>query len=101
MQLAVDVQIPVCFGGLGGKALYIDTEGSFVVQRVADMAEAAVKHCSLLAEDTGTILIVIHLSALLSVSCKFNVLLTVSFHFASPLRTETSFGGTYSRESPF
>ncbi|KAA0704074.1 DNA repair protein RAD51 -like protein 3 [Triplophysa tibetana] len=52
MQLAVDVQIPVCFGGLGGKALYIDTEGSFVVQRVADMAEAAVKHCSLLAEDT-------------------------------------------------
>nr|XP_021334840.1 DNA repair protein RAD51 homolog 3 isoform X2 [Danio rerio] len=52
MQLAVDVQIPVCFGGLGGKALYIDTEGSFLVQRVADMAEAAVQHCTLLAEDT-------------------------------------------------
>uniref|UniRef100_A0A673MH15 DNA repair protein RAD51 homolog 3 n=1 Tax=Sinocyclocheilus rhinocerous TaxID=307959 RepID=A0A673MH15_9TELE len=55
MQLAVDVQIPVCFGGLGGKALYIDTEGSFLVQRVADMAEAAVQHCTLLAEDTGLI----------------------------------------------
>ncbi|XP_043106119.1 DNA repair protein RAD51 homolog 3 [Puntigrus tetrazona] len=52
MQLAVDVQIPVCFGGLGGKALYIDTEGSFLVQRVADMAEAAVQHCTLLGEDT-------------------------------------------------
>lgn len=52
MQLAVDVQIPVCFGGLGGKALYIDTEGSFLVQRVVDMAEAAVQHCTLLAEDT-------------------------------------------------
>lgn len=52
MQLVVDVQIPVCFGGLGGKALYIDTEGSFFVQRVADMAEAAVQHCTLLAEDT-------------------------------------------------
>lgn len=67
MQLAVDVQIPVCFGGLGGKVLYIDTEGSFVVQRVADMAEAAVKHCTLLAEDTGTSLSVIHLSLILDV----------------------------------
>lgn len=55
MQLAVDVQIPVCFGGLGGKALYVDTEGSFLVQRVADLAKAAVQHCTLLAEDTGLI----------------------------------------------
>ncbi|KAI4881436.1 hypothetical protein NFI96_000809 [Prochilodus magdalenae] len=51
IQLAVDVQIPACFGGLGGKAVYLDTEGSFVVQRVVDMAEAAVEHCTLLAED--------------------------------------------------
>ncbi|KAM6969852.1 DNA repair protein RAD51 homolog 3 [Aplochiton taeniatus] len=51
IQLAVDVQIPVCFGGLGGKALYIDTEGSFLVQRVVDLANAAVQHCGLLAED--------------------------------------------------
>ncbi|KAL4660552.1 hypothetical protein GN956_G582 [Arapaima gigas] len=53
IQLAVDVQIPVCFGGLGGHAVYIDTEGSFLVQRAVDMAEAAVQHCSMLAEDTG------------------------------------------------
>ncbi|KAL6472100.1 hypothetical protein MHYP_G00182880 [Metynnis hypsauchen] len=51
IQLAVDVQIPVCFGGLAGKAVYVDTEGSFVVQRVVDMAEALVEHCTLLAED--------------------------------------------------
>ncbi|KAJ8402206.1 hypothetical protein AAFF_G00370710 [Aldrovandia affinis] len=52
IQLAVDVQIPVCFGGLGGQVVYIDTEGSFLVQRAVDMAKAAVEHCSLLAEDT-------------------------------------------------
>lgn len=51
LQLAVDVQIPVCFGGQGGQALYVDTEGSFLVQRVADMAHAAVKHCTTLAQD--------------------------------------------------
>lgn len=31
--------------------VYIDTEGSFVLQRVIDVATAAVRHCSLLAED--------------------------------------------------
>lgn len=31
--------------------VYIDTEGSFVVQRALDVAAAAVRHCSLLAED--------------------------------------------------
>lgn len=52
IQLAVDVQIPECFGGLGAKAVFIDTEGSFFVQRVIDLAHAAVEHCGLLAEDT-------------------------------------------------
>ncbi|XP_071369430.1 LOW QUALITY PROTEIN: DNA repair protein RAD51 homolog 3 [Centroberyx affinis] len=51
LQLAVDVQIPECFGGLGGQVLFLDSEGSFVVQRAVDLAAAAVKHCSLLAED--------------------------------------------------
>lgn len=51
LQLAVDVQVPPCFGGLGGQAVFIDTEGTFVTQRVVDMAAAAVHHCSLLAED--------------------------------------------------
>ncbi|TRY99734.1 hypothetical protein DNTS_033604 [Danionella cerebrum] len=70
MQLAVDVQIPVCFGGLGGKALYIDTEGSFMVQRVADIAEAAVQHCTLLAEDTEGFNIEKILSNLFLVRCQ-------------------------------
>ncbi|CAH1231070.1 DNA repair protein RAD51 homolog 3-like [Branchiostoma lanceolatum] len=45
MQLAIDVQIPSAFGGLGGEAVYIDTEGSFMVQRLEDMAKAAMEHC--------------------------------------------------------
>ncbi|XP_061643844.1 DNA repair protein RAD51 homolog 3 [Phyllopteryx taeniolatus] len=51
LQLAVDVQVPPCFGGLGGQVVFIDTEGSFMVQRVVDLAAAAVRHCTLLAED--------------------------------------------------
>ncbi|CAB4269729.1 unnamed protein product [Prunus armeniaca] len=42
IQLAVNVQIPVDFGGLGGKAVYIDTEGSFMVERALQIAEASV-----------------------------------------------------------
>jgi len=49
MQLSVDVQIPVCFGGNAGQAVYIDTEGSFVVERLVDIAQAAVKHCHYIA----------------------------------------------------
>ncbi|XP_064620780.1 DNA repair protein RAD51 homolog 3-like isoform X1 [Lineus longissimus] len=45
MQLSVDVQIPEAFGGIGGEAVYIDTEGSFIVERLADIAKATVKHC--------------------------------------------------------
>lgn len=51
LQLAVNVQVPPCFGGVGGQVVYIDTEGSFLVQRVIDMATAVVRHCSLLVED--------------------------------------------------
>lgn len=50
MQLAVDVQIPQEFGGLGGEAIYIDTEGSFIVDRVVDIAEAAIKHLKHVAQ---------------------------------------------------
>ncbi|XP_055652432.1 DNA repair protein RAD51 homolog 3 isoform X1 [Falco peregrinus] len=50
MQLAVDVQIPECFGGVAGEAVFIDTEGSFMVERVADIATACVQHCQLIAE---------------------------------------------------
>ncbi|XP_051144688.1 DNA repair protein RAD51 homolog 3 [Andrographis paniculata] len=40
IQLAVNVQIPSDYGGLGGKAIYIDTEGSFMVERVLQIADA-------------------------------------------------------------
>uniref|UniRef100_A0A5B6YTG9 DNA repair protein RAD51 homolog 3 n=1 Tax=Davidia involucrata TaxID=16924 RepID=A0A5B6YTG9_DAVIN len=43
IQLAVNVQIPVDYGGLGGKAIYIDTEGSFMVERVLQIAEACLE----------------------------------------------------------
>lgn len=52
LQLCIDVQIPECFGGLGGQAVFVDTEGSFVVQRVMDLAHAAVQHCSLQDHDS-------------------------------------------------
>lgn len=64
MQLAVDVQIPECFGGLSGEAIFIDTEGSFMVERVADMAAACIQHCQLIAEmhpEEGWLLSCVHL----------------------------------------
>ncbi|XP_002732740.1 DNA repair protein RAD51 homolog 3-like [Saccoglossus kowalevskii] len=45
IQLAVDVQIPSVFGGVEGEAIYIDTEGSFMVHRAVDIAQATVSHC--------------------------------------------------------
>jgi len=39
-QLAVNVQLPPERGGLGKKALYIDTEGTFRPDRIREMAEA-------------------------------------------------------------
>ncbi|KAM0864354.1 hypothetical protein ACQ4PT_043959 [Festuca glaucescens] len=42
IQLAINVQIPVDYGGLGGKAVYIDTEGSFMVERVYQIAEGCI-----------------------------------------------------------
>ncbi|XP_021904349.1 DNA repair protein RAD51 homolog 3 isoform X2 [Carica papaya] len=46
IQLAVNVQIPHNFGGLGGKAIYIDTEGSFMVERAIQIAEASIEDMS-------------------------------------------------------
>mmetsp|Transcript_37411 Transcript_37411/g.62981 ORF Transcript_37411/g.62981 Transcript_37411/m.62981 type:complete len:355 (+) Transcript_37411:330-1394(+) len=43
MQVAVSVHIPRVYGGLGGHAIYIDTEGSLMAERVVDMAEAIVR----------------------------------------------------------
>ncbi len=41
MQLSVNVQLPPEEGGLSGKALYIDTEGTFRWERIEKMARAA------------------------------------------------------------
>ncbi|XP_072502961.1 DNA repair protein RAD51 homolog 3 isoform X2 [Notamacropus eugenii] len=49
MQLAVDVQIPECFGGVAGEAVFLDTEGSFMIDRVVDLATACVQHLHLIA----------------------------------------------------
>jgi len=38
-QLAVNVQLPPDEGGLGGTAIYVDTEGTFRPERLVDMAE--------------------------------------------------------------
>ncbi|OAY37535.1 DNA repair protein RAD51 homolog 3 isoform X3 [Manihot esculenta] len=46
IQLAVNVQIPSYCGGLGGKAIYIDTEGSFMVERALQVAEACIEDMS-------------------------------------------------------
>ena len=43
-QLCVSAQIPRAFGGVGGEAVYIDTEGSFMAERARDVAEASVRH---------------------------------------------------------
>lgn len=45
-QLCVTVQLPIEFGGLGKKAIYIDTEGTFSPSRVTQMAAR-------LKEETG------------------------------------------------
>ncbi len=39
-QLAVNVQLPPEKGGLSGKAIYIDTEGTFRPERICQMAQA-------------------------------------------------------------
>ncbi|CAA2996461.1 DNA repair protein RAD51 homolog 3 isoform X1 [Olea europaea var. sylvestris] len=43
IQLAINVQIPADYGGLEGKAVYIDTEGSFMVERAFQIAEACIE----------------------------------------------------------
>ena len=51
--MAVDTQIPECLGGLGGDVVFIDTEGSFIVDRLVDVATATVEHWQNLAAQQG------------------------------------------------
>jgi RAD51-like protein 2 len=48
MQLCVDVQIPEAYHGVGGEAIYIDTEGSFMVERCLHMAAAVQQHLTMI-----------------------------------------------------
>ncbi|XP_076435175.1 DNA repair protein RAD51 homolog 3-like [Babylonia areolata] len=50
IQIAVDASIPEQLGGAGGEAVYIDTEGSFIIERVVDIAKATAEHCQRIAE---------------------------------------------------
>ncbi|XP_074641737.1 DNA repair protein RAD51 homolog 3-like isoform X2 [Tubulanus polymorphus] len=46
MQLCVDVQLPERFGGIEGEAIFIDTEGSFIVERLVTIAKSTIAHCN-------------------------------------------------------
>ncbi|KAF7826024.1 DNA repair protein RAD51-like protein 3 [Senna tora] len=69
IQLAVNVQIPVEYGGLGGKAIYIDTEGSFMVERVLEIAKACTEDLSeyshLIHKDAQDCVVKIHPNSIL------------------------------------
>jgi len=52
MQLCVDCTIPEVFGGVQGQAIYIDTEGSFVAERAAQICSSTINHCHNVAEQT-------------------------------------------------
>ncbi|CAG8511154.1 12227_t:CDS:10 [Acaulospora morrowiae] len=43
IQLSVNVQIPRSMSGAEGEAIYIDTEGSFIVQRVVEIANGTIE----------------------------------------------------------
>jgi RAD51-like protein 2 len=52
MQLSVDGTIPAAYGGCEGHVIYIDTEGSFAIERLKQMATSAVKHVQSLAGES-------------------------------------------------
>lgn len=52
-QFALNVQIPEVFHGLGGETLFLDTEGTFFPERVAEMAHELSKHLMKMAQHTA------------------------------------------------
>lgn len=40
MQLCISIQLPTELGGMAAKAIYVDTEGSFVRSRLVEMTRA-------------------------------------------------------------
>ena len=53
IQLAMDVGIPAYLGGVDGEAVYIDSEGSFMAPRAAEIAEGLASHISSLSRRKG------------------------------------------------
>jgi RAD51-like protein 2 len=51
MQLAVNVQQPQEMNGCAGRAIYIDTEGSFIVERVEQIAQHFLEHLKTVSHD--------------------------------------------------
>ena len=49
----MDVHIPETFGGVEGETVYIDTEGSLVIDRLVEIAKSAVAHCNQVAASQG------------------------------------------------
>jgi len=50
-QLSIDVQIPEKMGGVEGGCIYIDTEGSFIIDRTFEIATATVEHLKKVAQN--------------------------------------------------
>ncbi|KAF9934557.1 DNA repair protein rad51c [Modicella reniformis] len=53
LQLCINAQIPCSAGGAGGTAIFVDTEGSFVAKRVAQLAAACSERLGGLAHNVG------------------------------------------------
>jgi len=51
IQLSVNVQIPKLCKGVEGKAVFIDTEGSFMIERVVQIANSTIKYIKELYPD--------------------------------------------------
>lgn len=52
LQLCVSVQIPKSLSGIDGEAFFIDTEGSFVPQRLVQIANGCVNECKGKSQDS-------------------------------------------------
>ncbi|GFT72629.1 DNA repair protein RAD51 homolog 3 [Nephila pilipes] len=52
LQLCVNVQIPKSLGGIDGEAFFIDTEGSFVSQRLVQIANSCIQECKGKSQDS-------------------------------------------------
>ena len=44
LQLALDARIPASFGGVDGRALYLDCEGGFSATRARELAHGLAEH---------------------------------------------------------